>query len=57
MRSSEVTVLSGVMNGAVSIEQLDLQSDDFIDHRHRNLFTYLGQRHRAQLPVDVSSVI
>ena len=57
MRGSEAVVLSAIMNGNVSIDMVELSPDEFGDSRHSNLFTLLRQRHRAQMPVDIPSVV
>lgn len=57
MRGSEAVVLSAIMNGNISIDRVELSPEEFGDRRHSNLFTLLRQRHRAQMPVDIPSVV
>ena len=56
MRSEKV-VLCGIMNGMLSVDRVDLDADEFLLERHANLYRLLRQRHMANAPLDLPSVV
>ena len=55
--TSEQIVLCGIMNGTVAIDMVNLDSEEFLERRHANLYSMLRSRHRAKMPVDLPAVI
>jgi replicative DNA helicase len=55
--TSEQIILCGIMNGTVAVDMVNLDSDEFLERRHSNLYSMLRTRHRARLPLDLPAVI
>jgi replicative DNA helicase len=55
--TSEQIILCGIMNGTIAVDMVNLDSEEFLEKKHSNLYSMLRTRYRAKLPVDLPAVI